>query len=136
MSWTPSAIAGSYLQMGSPLVAIDGVLEIGPLSSGGKPVIDMTPINGTRGIAVVGTPGIITQTLKLAWDPDNTQHAALYAASANGQAAIAFSEVFSNGAIVAYSAYVTKFDLPGGGKSAGAEANVELAVSSAITLTP
>lgn len=77
MSHTPSAGAGSYLQMGSPLVTIDGVLEIGALESGGKPVIDMTPVNGTRGIGVVGVPGIITQTIRLAWDPANTQHAAL-----------------------------------------------------------
>lgn len=136
MAWTPSAGAGSYLQMGSPLVTIDGVLEIGALSSGGKPVIDMTPVNGTRGIAVVGVPGIITQTIRLAWDPDNTQHAALWAASANGQAAVAFSEVFSAGQSCSYSAYVTKFEIGAANKDGGVEATVELALSTVVTLTP
>ncbi len=129
--------AGSYIQMGSPLVTIEGVLEIGGLVGGAKPVIDMTAINDTRSKSVVGVPGPVTQTLKLAWDPANAQHAALWAASAGSQAAIAFKEVFSDAgaAEATYSAYVTSFEMVPE-KAGGLIANVTLALSTEITLTP
>ncbi len=129
--------AGSYIQMGSPLVTIEGVLEIGGLVGGAKPVIDMTAINDTRSQSVVGVPGPVTLSLKLAWDPANTQHAALWAASAGGQGTTAYKIIFSDAgaAEATFSAYVTSFEMVPN-KTGGLEANVTLALSSEITLTP
>jgi hypothetical protein len=138
MAHNPAAAAGSYLQMGSPLVTIDGVLDI-TVSGGERPSIDMTPINATTGVAVVGIPAFTTMAVKLAWDPANTQHAALLAAFvASVPVAQAFSMVYSDAGAAsrAFTAYVSNFPPPAISKSGGLEVTVGLTVATLSALVP
>lgn len=100
MAFAASAFQGSAFKIGSPLVAVDGVLSA-PTMTLSKERIDVTAINDTSEQSIVNPLQKYSGfDLTVAYDKDNTQHVALLAAytgasSVAGQLAMNDGETFT-----------------------------------------
>lgn len=136
MSYTPSAVAPTTVKWGSPLVEINGVLEF-TFSGGDRPTIDVTPISSVDAVTVLGRKTPTSAAMRLAWDPADTQHIALLAAS-TGVATFAFKLTLSDPgtADLTFTARVANFQPTLDSGDAALVVSVPLVLTGGLTVTP
>lgn len=105
MAFAASAFQGTAFKVGSPLVALDGVIELPGLALK-KDVIDTTAINDTAESSI-SDPLVKHDTFDITvmYDKDNTQHMALLSAynagtSVFGQLVMGDGETFNGSFLV------------------------------------
>jgi predicted secreted protein len=115
MAFTASAFTGTTFKIGSPLVAVSGVLEA-PTISLKKETIDVTAIDDTSEQSIPD-PLIMHDSFDvlLAYDKDNTQHMALLSAF-NAGTTLAFQVLMGDGETFTGVGYVTQWAVAGAKK--------------------
>jgi len=134
--YTPSAVAPTTVEWGSPLAEIYGVLEF-TFSGGDRPTIDVTPISSLEAVTVLGRKAPTSAAMRLAWDPADTQHIALLAAS-EGTDLFAFELTLSDpgDATLTFTARVANFQPTLGSGDAALIVNVPLVLTGGLGVTP
>ena len=132
MAFAASAFTGTAFKVGSPLVAVGGVLEA-PTIALRKETIDVTAIDDTAEQSITD-PLIMNDTFEvlLAYDKDNTQHIALLAAFTGGTT-IAFQVAMGDGETFTGTAYVNGWAVAGA-KKESSKRKLSLKAAGAIVI--
>lgn len=117
MAFAASAFTGTAFKIGSPLVAVGGVLEA-PTIALKKETIDVTAIDDTSEQSI-SDPLIMHDSFDvlLAYDKDNTQHMALLSAF-NAGTTVAFQVAMGDGETFTGTGYVNQWAVAGAKKEA------------------